>query len=104
MHNFNLIRETVGGGVGTQVGSRKQETKRLYSEGKQHQPQSSRTCSVHDKALQTKVQVYAPTTSFSNEGINSFCNDVGETTGKPNHYTLILRTNRMKTKTGAFRL
>jgi len=31
------------------------------------------------------VQVYAPTTSYSEEDINSFYIDVGETIGKPSH-------------------
>ena len=31
------------------------------------------------------VQVYAPTTSYSNEDINNFYNDVDDTLGKPNH-------------------
>ena len=35
------------------------------------------------------VQVYAPTTSYSEEDINSFYNDVDETLGKPNHYTIV---------------
>ena len=34
--------------------SHKQKMERPHSEGKQHQPQRSRTCSVHNKALQTK--------------------------------------------------
>ena len=34
--------------------SHKQEIDRPYSEGKQHQPQSNITCSVHSKALQAK--------------------------------------------------
>ena len=36
------------------------------------------------------VQVYAPTTSYSNEYINNFYNDVDETLGKPNHYTKMM--------------
>ena len=77
-----------------------------HSEGKQHQHQSSRTCSVHNKLK--IVQVYAPTTSYSEEDINSFNNDVGETLGKPNHYTTVMgdfnaqirkRTNPMETAT-----
>ena len=86
---------------------------RPHSEGKQHQPQSSRTCSVHNKALQTKdmVQVYAPTTSYSDEAINTFYNDVDETLRKPNHYTIVMggfnaqigkRINPMETATGKF--
>ena len=34
--------------------SHKQEMERPYNEGKQHQPQSSRTCYVHNKVLQNK--------------------------------------------------
>ena len=34
------------------------------------------------------VQVYAPTTSYSDEDINNFFNDVDETLAKPNHYTI----------------
>ena len=36
------------------------------------------------------VEVYAPTTSYSKEDINSFYNDVDETFGKPNHYTIVM--------------
>ena len=36
------------------------------------------------------VQVYAPTTSYSEEDINSFYYDVDETLGKPNHYTIVM--------------
>ena len=55
------------------------------------------------------VQVYASTTSYSEEDINSFYNDVDETLGKPNHYTIFMgyfnarigkRTN--PTETGKF--
>ena len=37
-----------------QAGVGLMEMERLYSEGKQHHPQSSRTCSVRNKAQQTK--------------------------------------------------
>ncbi len=59
------------------------------------------------------VQVYAPTTLNSEEDINSFYNDVGETLGKPNHYTIVMgdfsaqigkTTNPMETATGKFGL
>jgi len=33
-----------------------------------------------------RVQVYAPTTSYSEEDIDSLYNDVGETLWKPSHY------------------
>ena len=36
------------------------------------------------------VQVYAPTTSYSQEDIHSFCNDVDKTLGKPNLYTIVM--------------
>ena len=36
------------------------------------------------------VQVYAPTTSDTVEDINVFYNDVDETLGKPNHYTIVI--------------
>ena len=36
------------------------------------------------------VQVYAPTTSYSDEDINNFYNDVDETLGKANHYTIMM--------------
>ena len=36
------------------------------------------------------VQLYAPTTSHSEEDINSLYNDVDETLGKPNHYTIVM--------------
>jgi len=34
--------------------------------------------------------VYAPTTTNSVDDINSVYNDVGETLGKPNHYTVVM--------------
>ena len=55
------------------------------------------------------VQIYAPKTSYSEDDINSFYNDVDETLGKPNHYTIVRgefnaliakRTNRIETATG----
>ena len=48
-----------------------------YNEGKQHLPQCSRTCSVHNKALQTKDSA-------------SICTNVDETSGKPNHNTIVM--------------
>ena len=57
------------------------------------------------------VQVYAPTTSYSVGDINSFYNDVDETLGKPNHYTIEMGdfnaqigkiTNPVETATGKF--
>ena len=39
---------------------------------------------------QKSVQVYAPTTLYSEKDINSFYNDVVETLGKPNHYTIVM--------------
>ena len=57
------------------------------------------------------VQVYAPTISYSDENINNFYNDVAETLGKPNHYTIVMgdfnaqigkRTNPMETAMGKF--
>ena len=59
------------------------------------------------------VQVYAPTTSYSQEDINSFYSDVDETIGKPKHYTIVKgdfnaqigkRTNPVETATGTFGL
>ena len=52
---------------------------RPHSEGKQDQSQSSRTCYVYNKALQTKD--YASI---------CFYNDVGETLVKPYHETIVL--------------
>ena len=64
---------------------------RPYNEGKQHQTQSSRTCCVHDKLLQTQDSaIYAPTTSYSEEDIISFNNDIDQTSGKPNHYMTVM--------------
>ena len=57
------------------------------------------------------VQVHAPITSFSNEDINNFYNDIDEILGKPNHYTIVMGdfnvqiwkiTNPMETVTGKF--
>ena len=54
------------------------------------------------------MQVYAPATSYSEEDITNFYNDVDETLGKPNHYTIKIgdfnaqigeRTNPMETAT-----
>ena len=59
------------------------------------------------------MQVYAPTTSYSEEDINSFYTNVDETVGKPNHYTIVMgdfnaetgeRTNPLETATGTFGL
>ena len=59
------------------------------------------------------VQVYSATTSDSDEDINNFYNDVDETLGKPNRYTIVMvdfnaqigkRTNPMETATGKFGL
>ena len=36
------------------------------------------------------VQVYAPTTSYSDEDTNSFYIDVEESLGKPNHYNIVM--------------
>ena len=60
---------------------------RPYNERKQHQTQSSRTCCVNNKLLQTQDSaIYAPTTSYSEEDIIGFHNDIDETSGKPNHH------------------
>ena len=91
--------------------SHKLEIERSHSEGKQHQPQSSRTRFVHNKLK--IVQLYAPTTSYSDEDINIFYDNVDETLRKPNHYTIVMgdfnaqvgnRTNPMETATGKFGL
>ena len=59
------------------------------------------------------VEVYAPTTSYSEEYINNFYNDVDETLRKPHRYTIVMgdfnaqigkRTNPMETATGKFGL
>ena len=36
------------------------------------------------------VKVYAPTTSYSDKDINNFYNDVDDTLGKSNHYTIVM--------------
>ena len=41
------------------------------------------------------VQTYAPT-SYSGEDINSFYNDVDETLGKPNNYTIVMGDSMLK--------
>jgi len=64
--------------------------RQYYKEGKQHQSQSSRTSSLRSKALQTEDSVmYAPTTSYSEEDIHSFNNDVSDILRKPNHYSTV---------------
>ena len=59
------------------------------------------------------MQIYALTTSYSGEDKSFFNNDVGETLGKPNHYTIMMgdfnaqigkRTNPMERATGKFAL
>ena len=84
---------------------------RPHSEDKKHQ-HHSRTCSVHNKMLKKRVQVYAPT-SYSEEDINSFYNNVDETLWKPNHYTIVMgdfniyigkRTNPVEMAMGKFGL
>ena len=73
--------------------------KQPHSEGKQHQPQSSRTCSVHSKSLTTKDSAcLCTTTSYSKEDKNCFYNDVDETLGKPNHHMIVQGVNREKNK------
>ena len=83
-----------------------------HSEGRQHQPQISRTRTTKRYKLKI-VQVDAPTTSYSEEDTNSFYNDVHETLGKPNHYTMVMgdfkaqiekRKNLFETATGKFAL
>ena len=52
-------------------------------------PESRYIIQVVSITLKKKiVQVYAPTTSYSEDGINSFYNDVDEILRKPNHYTI----------------
>ena len=55
------------------------------------------------------VQVYAPTTSYSDEDFNNLYNDVDETSGTPYRYTIVMgyvsarkgnRTNLCETATG----
>ena len=36
------------------------------------------------------MHVYAPTISYSEENINSFYSNVGETLGKPNHKPIVM--------------
>ena len=36
------------------------------------------------------VKVYAPTTSYSDKDINNLYNDVDDTLGKSNHYTIVM--------------
>ena len=56
-------------------------------------PQSSRTCSVYNKAQLTTDSASTCTNniSYSDEDINNFYNDVDETLAKPNHYTIVMR-------------
>ena len=64
---------------------------------------------MHNKAQQTKYSAkYIPTTSYREEDINSFCNDVDDNLKKLNHYAIVLgdfnaeigkRTNPMETAT-----
>ena len=71
--------------------SHKQKMERPYSEGKQHQPQNSRTCSVRNKVLKTKDSASICTNnSVLEEDINNFYNDVDETLRKPNHHTILM--------------
>ena len=60
-----------------------------------------------------KLKIVQPTTSYSEEDINNFYNDVDETLGKPNHYMIVIgdfnaqigkRTIPMETATGTFEL
>ena len=96
--------------------SHKQEMERPYSEDK-HQPQSSRNCYVHNKALHNKdsasYMYILPKTSYSDNDINSSYNDVDETLGNPNHNTIVMgdinaqmgkRTNPLETATSKFGL
>ena len=69
---------------------------------------------MHTKALRTKdsASIYTNDIIFRRRQ-NSFYNDVDETLGKPNHYTIVMedlnaqigkRTNPMETATGKFGL
>ena len=50
-----FLSKANNGQAGSSRLSHKQEVeRRTISEGKQHQPHCSQTCSVHNKALQTK--------------------------------------------------
>ena len=77
-----------------------------YSEGKYHQPQSTRISFVRSKALQIKDSASIRTNNFIlRRRQNSFYNDADETSGKPNvDKTLWKRTNPMETATGTFGL
>ena len=81
---------------------------RLYSEGKQHQPQNSRTCSVYNKALQTKYNANICTTLYAEEYINNFYSEI---LGKPTYCTIVMgdfnaqigkRTSPVETAMGKF--
>ena len=63
---------------------------RPHSEGKQHQPQRSRTYHVHIKALQTEESASVCTKTSSEEDINNCYNDIDETLGKSKHYTIVM--------------
>ena len=74
-----------------------------YSEGKQHQPQSSRTCYVHNKVLQTKDSA----TICTNNILLSFDNDIDEALWKPmEDFSAHIgkRTNSLERATGKFGL
>ena len=85
-----------------------------HSEGNQHQSQSSKLLLCINKRYKLKiVQVHALKTSYSDEDINNVYNDIDETLGKLNHYTIVSgdfndqigkRTNLMDAATGQFGL
>jgi len=65
---------------------------RPYSEGTNISPSVAELVLFITQRYKLKiVQLYAPMTSYSDEdGNNNFYNDVNETIGKPNHYTIVL--------------
>ena len=68
---------------------------RSHSDGKHLRPQSNRTSCVHYK-LKIKYMHYKLKIKYMHQRhhpqkqIDSFYNDVDETLGKPNHYTIVM--------------
>ena len=64
-----------------------------YSEGKQHQPQRSRTCFVYNKVIQTGDSAYICSNNITLiKGHKQLLRRyyMGTTLGKPNHYTIVM--------------
>ena len=70
---------------------REQEMERQHNKSILWEFQSSRTIHTHNRQIQLKiVQVYAPTTSHSDEETDNFYNTIEKILEKQTHYTIVM--------------